>query len=57
MVLVNGIEIPQAQSGVNMTATGWWQRDHARGRATAHSIRISRTRRGIRWAIRTAAWR
>ena len=25
MVLVNGIEIPQAQNGVNMTATGWWQ--------------------------------
>ncbi len=25
MVIVNGIEIPQAQSGVNMTGTGWWQ--------------------------------
>jgi len=24
-VIVNGIEIPQAQSGVNMTGTGWWQ--------------------------------
>lgn len=23
-VVVNGIEIPQAQNGVNMTATGWW---------------------------------
>jgi hypothetical protein len=25
MVVVNGIEIPQALAGVNMTATGWWQ--------------------------------
>lgn len=55
-VLVNGIEIPIAVAGTDMTATGWYN-IASPGREMARSIWISRTRRGIRWAIRTEAWR
>ncbi len=56
-VLVNDIEIPLARDGHGHDGDGLVQRGQHRDAERARSTWISRMGRGIRWAIRTAAWR
>jgi len=55
-VVVNGVEIPQGQSGQNMTATGWFNLVTPGTRNGAFNWTLW-TRPGSRWAIHMAAWR
>ena len=56
-VLVNDIEIPQAVTGTDMTATGWYSMVSTRDAERRVRSGFHGFDRGIRWAIRTAAWR